>query len=271
MGQLYFSFFIYTLMMRELLVVFLFINCAIGCAQSGLKQSIGIPVKGYKMVWNDEFDGKKLNSQKWNHRGLGKREDAYITTQAVKLDGKGHLVIEVSRKNDSVQTGMISTENIFKTKYGYFECRARLAHAPGTISAFWLQSPKINTPNGTPEDDGVEIDIMEYFPHSIIDKVYHTIHWGGYGASHKVAGPVFGKLTSTPDDFHTFGFEWTENSYTTFVDGKKTYSGDELISHVQEFIVLSLGVNEKAAGPLKLKKTSNQFIIDYVRVYKKIK
>ena len=44
-----------------------------------------IPVKGYKLTWYDEFNGKQLNFNKWNHRGLGKREDAYITKDAVKL------------------------------------------------------------------------------------------------------------------------------------------------------------------------------------------
>lgn len=264
----YFPIFNGIVFMKGLVFILLLFNCTFKYSRSVVKQDAGIPVKGYTLVWNDEFEGNDLDTRKWNHRGLGKREGAFITKQAVKLDGKGNLIIEVFRQGDSVQTGMISTENIYKTKYGYFECRARFAHAPGTLSAFWLQSPKINNTDGTPKENGVELDIFEYFPHSNVSHVSHTIHWGGYGASHKIAGPVLGKLAPTPDDFHVIGLEWTENSYTTFVDGKKTYSGNELVSQIPEFIVLSLGVNEKAAGPLKL-KNSDKFIIDYVRVYKK--
>ncbi|MEO5562360.1 MAG: glycoside hydrolase family 16 protein, partial [Chitinophagaceae bacterium] len=109
-----------------------------------------LPVKGYSLTWSDEFDNAVASQKKWNHRALGKRDDAYIMKDAVKLDGKGNLIIEVSRRNDSVLTGMISTENIFETTYGYFECRVRFTHTPGTFPSFWLQSRTINEPNSTP-------------------------------------------------------------------------------------------------------------------------
>ncbi|TAH01144.1 MAG: glycoside hydrolase family 16 protein [Sphingobacteriales bacterium] len=229
-----------------------------------------IPVKGYKLFWYDEFDGKQLDLTKWNHRGLGKRDEAYITQNASTLNGKGQLVIETYIKNDSVFTGMISTENIFKTTYGYFECRVKFKQKPGTLSGFWLQSPLINNPEGTPETDGAEIDIFEYIPNANTGSVSHTLHWGGYSAAnHKVAGPVWGKLGKADNDFHTIGLEWTQNSYTTFVDGVVTYTGNQHISKMPEFIVLSLGVNALSAGPLNINSLPQQFIVDYVRVYKK--
>lgn len=228
-----------------------------------------IPVKGYKLVWNDEFDGENLDLKKWNHRGLGKRDEAYITKDAVSLDGDGHLIIEASIQGDSIHTGMISTENTYHLKYGYLECRAKLMPIRGTMAAFWLQSPKINNTSGEPATNGVELDIFEYFPHLNTQYVYHTLHYGGYGSSHKIAGPVLGLLSGSTDEFHTFGLEWTKNSYTTYVDGKKTYSGDILISQIPEFIILSLGINSLAAGPLDMAKLPCKFVIDYVRVYKR--
>ena len=255
--------------MLHTFILFIIIFC---CAIFNNNQLPNIPVKGYKLTWYDEFNGKQLNLSKWNHRGLGKREDAYITKKAVKLNGKGQLIIKAYAENDSVFTGMISTENIFKTQYGYFECRVKFVQTVGTISAFWLQSPLINTPNGIPEYAGAEIDIFEYFPHANKSSVAHTLHWGGYDAStHKVAGPVWGKLGQPLEGFHTIGFEWTENSYTTFVDGVVTYAGSENISKKPEFMVLSLGVNALSAGPLNIKSLPNKLIVDYVRVYKKIR
>ena len=228
-----------------------------------------IPVKGYKMVWKDEFDGDNLDLKKWNYRSLGKRDEAYITKNAISLDGNGQLIIEAFIRGDSIHTGMISTENTYHLKYGYLECRAKLMPVRGTMPAFWLQSPKINNTVGDPATNGVELDIFEYFPHLNTQYVYHTLHYGGYGSSHKVAGPVLGMLSGSPDEFHTFGLEWTKNSYTTFVDGIKTYSGDTLISQIPEFIVLSLGVNSLAAGPLDSANLPCKFVIDYVRVYKR--
>lgn len=237
--------------------------------QQSACQSDTIPVKGYTLVWSDEFDGNSLNTQKWDYRQLGLRNDAYNSKNAVWLDGQGHLIIEVSRRNDSVFTGMISTEKTFHTRYGYFECRVKLQTVPGTISAFWLQSPTINELNSNPQKNGVELDIFEYYAHSFTDQVAHSLHWGGYQATHHLEGPVWGKMANTSDSFHTIGFEWTENSYTTFVDGKKTYSGNSSISKVPEFLVLSVAVTQQAAGPLAITALPCRFTVDYVRVYKR--
>jgi beta-glucanase (GH16 family) len=235
------------------------------------KQDDKLPVKGYTLFWNDEFTSNVLDESKWNYRGLGKRDEAYISKEAVTLDGKGCLIIKAFRRQDSILTGMISTENIFSVCYGYFECRAALATTPGTFPSFWLQSPKINNEEGGTDINGAEIDIFEYFPHTNTDSVAHTLHYGGYRARHRVAGPVWGALQKTSGNFHTFGLEWTPVGYKTFVDGIQTFSGSQLISRVPEFIILSLGVSRAAAGPLQLSRLPDQFTIDYVRVYKKEK
>jgi beta-glucanase (GH16 family) len=228
-----------------------------------------IPVSGYRLFWNDEFTGHELNLRKWNYRGTGRRADATISEKAVSLDGKGRLIMEARSEGDSIITGMIATEHIFETRYGYFECRASLTSTPGIFPAFWLQSPAINNENGNPGNSGAEIDIFEYFPHAKKDFVAHTLHWGGYGNNHKVAGPVWAPLKKTKDGFHVFGLEWTPGSYTTFVDGTMTYTGQANISHVPEFLVLSLGINKQSAGPLDITNLPDRFIVDYVRVYKK--
>ncbi len=229
-----------------------------------------IPVKGYSIVWQDEFSGVNLDLTKWNYRGTGRRENAFIVPWTVKLDGRGCLVISAINRNDSVFTGMIATEHIKEFTYGYFECRAKFARTPGTISAFWLQSKTINWPASTPEKNGAEIDIFEFFPNANNSHVFHTLHWGGYEPGHhRVEGPVLGKLEPKGDDFHIIGMEWHENGYTLYVDGNMTYSGNSFVSHVDEFIVLSLGVNEGSAGRLKKGMLPDQFIVDYVRVYQK--
>lgn len=219
------------------------------------------------MIWNDEFDGSALDFSKWNYRAVGKRAQAFMTKNAVVLDGKGHLVIQVTRSGDSIKAGMISTENLFAVQYGYFECRARLTTTKGAFPAFWLQSPRISDESLNTEKSGAEIDIFEYFPHAKKDSVAHTLHYGGYGPQHRVAGPVWGALRKTADSFHTFGLEWTPASYRTFVDGNETFSGRQLISAIPEFIVLSVEVNTAAAGPLDVRNLPDSFIVDYVRVY----
>lgn len=232
-------------------------------------QADNIPVKGYTLVWQDEFNGNSLDKTKWDYRNTGKRRDAYNSRETVKIDN-GKLVIEVKRKKDSLLMGMIGTQGLFETRYGYFECKASLTNTRGVWPAFWLQSP-YNTDNSNPQDHGAEIDIFEYFLHEGKDSVSHTLHWGGYGATYKKFGPFYSPLKKTSDGFHTFGLEWTPDSYTTFVDGVPTHTGNRYISKVPQYMILSLEAEAKVAGPLEERKLPDRFVIDYVRVYKKVK
>ena len=253
--------------MKSTIVVFFVVLTTFAFVQE--KKQVGkIPVKGYELAWSDEFSGNSLDRTKWNYRATGKRGDAFNSRNAVCLDGKGNLVIEIKLKGDSVLTGMISTENLFETRYGYFECRAKLTKINGVWPAFWLQS-QFNKDHGTPEKNGAEIDIFEYFPNLKKDSVSQTLHWGGYGPTHKQSGVVWAALKKTADGFHSFGLEWTDEGYATYVDGVQTYKGSELVSKVPEFIILSVEANKQVAGPLNRNELPDKFVVDYVRVYKR--
>lgn len=254
--------------LMKLLIILLCLFVVFACLTTSRSNRQENPLQGYKLVWSDEFNGNSLDRTKWMYRGLGKRGDAFNTPEAIALNGKGCLVIKAFARYDSVFAGMIATEGLFAARFGFFECRAQLTNTMGMWPAFWLQSPT-NTDNSTPERDGAEIDIFEYFPHIRRDAVSHTLHWGGYKATHKVAGPVWAPLQKSNTGFHTFALAWTPESYTTFVDGVKTYSGNTLISHVSQFIILSVEANRQVAGPLNQKALPDSFVVDYVRVYKK--
>jgi beta-glucanase (GH16 family) len=230
-------------------------------------EATGIP-PGYQLVWSDEFNGNILDRSKWNYRGIGRRGDTYVSKSAVTFNGKGCVAIELFQSQDSLITGMISTDQLFETRFGYFETRASLPDVAGAWPAFWLQS-SANLENGEPNTHGVEIDIFEYFPHERKDAVSHSLHWGGYGKTHQHYGPFYSQLKPTKDGFHVFGLEWTATSYATYVDGVKTFTGDVHISQVPEFIILSFEADHKIAGPLQKQQLPKKFEVDYVRVYKK--
>src|SRR5699024_7174274 len=45
-------------------------------------------MKKFKIVWQDEFNGTKLNPKKWRYRDLGKvRSYATVSRDAIGLDG----------------------------------------------------------------------------------------------------------------------------------------------------------------------------------------
>lgn len=186
-------------------------------------------------------------------------------------------------------------EPTFMHRYGYYEVRCKLQKTHGWWSAFWLQSPSIGT-TYNPEWSGVEVDIMEYFGNMMLTS---GNFYGGYGEDLKTDARVHYDLKGTfydgeeprintdkfsyddfkkaEDEFHRFGLLWTENEYVFYFDGVETARTQKPISQVQQFILLTTEVqgyrqgnglrnNEEAE-----KSLGDSFIVDYVRVFDKVK
>jgi beta-glucanase (GH16 family) len=224
------------------------------------------PSKDYRPVWADEFDGERLDMTKWGYRGLGKRKKGVNVKEAVRLDGQGHLVITTRRVGDAYHTGMIGTQGKFETAFGYFECRVKFQDQPGHWSAFWLQSPTYGKVIGDPKACGTEIDIYEYLVR--YPDVHHiNLHWDGYGSHHKSHGRKH-KDASLPDGWHVIGLEWTPDAYAFFLDGKEVWRTDKAVSHVRQYIILSMEVADWG-GDIRKAKLPDSCTFDYVRVYRK--
>ena len=223
--------------------------------------------KDYQLVWNEEFDGSQLNLEVWNHRGLESvRKLGIVKAENSFLDGQGHCVIQLTKEGGQYHIGQISTMLSYLTRYGYFECRARMNHELGPHIAFWLQSPDMSK-GGDPATAGAEIDIFEYILPTP-DKIYHTIHYGGYAPEkHQQVGGV-AEMPGIQEGFHTFGLEWLEDEYIFYVDGKVTWRTKEAISNVSQYMILSLECTGWGGDPDKA-KLPDEVVFDYVRVYQK--
>lgn len=225
--------------------------------------------KDYKLVWNDEFNGNEMDSLKWQHRSLGKRFHGIVSKSSSYLDNKGHLVIEISKKDTIYYIGQVATQNTYLTTYGYFECRAQMNKERGPHVAFWLQSPTIKDTLDNPQKYGTEIDIFEYHTNEGTNKVYHNLHWNGYGKQHKHVGTKV-QIDSIDKGFHTFGLEWNEKEYIFYVDGKETWRTTEAVSQIPEYMILSAELSGWG-GDYSKSNFPDKVIFDYVRVYKKKK
>ncbi len=222
--------------------------------------------EGYELFWEDEFNGNELDKTKWRHRALGPRRAGFGTPDAVEVKD-GYMTINAYMENDTLKVGAISTEGIKGFKYGYFECRAQLPKTTGPWAAFWIQSPKISQ-GEDPGKFGTEIDIFEYFKDQGGDFVSHNLHWA-YGPNQKTSGAFLSKVEGIGEGFHTFAVEWTPEKYAFFVDGLKYYEYKNAISHIEESIIFSFEPCSEEG--LKTAALPDSFIVDYVKVYKKIK
>ncbi len=258
--------------MKQLLIILIVLFWAVtGIAQKKISNNALAQKKitpesmGYKLIWEDQFNGNQLDTTKWNVRGTGPRRIGYNSPEAVKVEN-GYLKLYALQKGDSILGSAVGTANHFSTKYGYFECRAKLQESIGVWAAFWIQSPEIS--NGeNPSLYGAEIDIFEYFKEIGADTITHALHWA-YGPNMHSIGPMKSYLKGLSKGFHTYGFEWTPEKYSFFIDGLKFHEQTVGISNIEEYMILSMELPEKRES---LAKTifPDVFTIDYVKVYKK--
>ena len=218
----------------------------------------------YKLYWQDDFKGTKLNENIWRTRN-GKRKQGYLHSDAISLTNNGTAKITVFKKDNKYYGGILDTKNKLKFKYGHFECRVKLQKQAGYHSAFWLQSKTVDIVGNT-ENTGTEIDIFEYLKRKG-DIVQHTLHWDGYGEHHKIEKKL-SNIKGLQAGWHTFSVTWTNKGYTFYVDGKKVWHTIKAISKVPQFILLS-SVITTWGGDITQVTLPDSLEIDYVRVFKK--
>jgi beta-glucanase (GH16 family) len=255
--------------------------------------------KEWDLVWNDEFDGDVLDESKWSFRlHLMHRRNEALTTEGVVLDGKSNLCLNLIEKDGQFSSPHLQTgENFmdrppesqekfhwpiaklaqpkFMTKYGYFEIRCKFQQQPGWWSAFWLQSP-IQGCCLDPGKAGIEVDIMENFTRD--GEFYNTLHWNGVAEDWQksTSGPLQ-VPPETLNEYHVFGVDWSQDGYVFYCDGKETWRFSDVVSHTEQFILVStecMGYRNNPNPPaneLLTAQLPDCFTIDYVRVFKSVK
>jgi beta-glucanase (GH16 family) len=235
-------------------------------AQNPVSQTRYNPAEmGYELVWEDQFNGDALDPRKWEVRGVGPRALGFVSPEAVKVED-GYLKLSAVKKDGRILLGAVGTQDRFMTRYGFFECRAKLQQSPGVWGAFWIQSTEISK-GEDPAIYGAEIDIMEFFKKLGTDIVSHNVHWA-YGPHQQSTHGMQSYLKGVSEGFHTFALEWTPEKYVFFVDGYKYYEVTVGISNIEEYLILSMEIPSEVKD---IEKTvfPDVFTVDYVKVYKK--
>ena len=222
---------------------------------------------GYRLVWEDEFEGAKLDPTKWRVRGVGPRGPAFVSEDAVEVKN-GYLWLHAKKQGEKMLGSAVGTQGLYTPRYGYYECRARLQKSNGVWGAFWLQSTEISK-GEDPAVYGAEIDVMECFRKLGNDIVSHNVHWA-YGPNQKSTRGMQSYLKGVGIGFHTFGVEWTPDKYVFYVDRLKFYEVTAGVSRIPEYLILSLEYPNNPAD-LAPMVFPDAFVVDYVRVYQRPK
>lgn len=253
----------------------------------------GLQAQRVEMVWNDEFDGSSLNREIWTAwSGTAfNNEQQFYTARTRNLDVQnGMLQITGLRENYNNRewtSARIKTQNAVDFRYGTIEIRARVPHGKGMWPAIWM------LPTGNeygPWPYSGEIDIMENRGHQP-DRFQQTIHYsavahpgsGNALADRRSLGDTFILPDSTSmNEFHTYGFEWTDSTLTWTFDGTEVYrltrgqieANAEVYPFDQEFyLILNLAIGGNYLGdeqPDSSTPDTNRMQVDYVRLYQDV-
>jgi len=192
---------------------------------------------GYSLVWGDEFDGIALDETKWNKVYTG-NELAYSTdTKDVMSVENGLLNLRVKRRADGESSYsfkydipmQLSTSQTMNYQYGYIEIRARVPYQKGLSSAFWFKSNgQLSKDSGTKLSETLaEVDMIETL--TFADRNTPNIHkWYNNGETllHTQYNSGTGNTRqqymfdseNLCDEFHIYGFEWTETEIKMYID-----------------------------------------------------
>lgn len=141
----------------------------------------------YELVWNDEFDGDRLDQQAWGYE-LGNvrgNEQQHYSSSAENVDVvDGNLVLtatdrpEVDQYRNTTRwganarlvkynSGSVRTEGREEFLYGRIEARMQLPEGKGAFPAFWMlgadfhMDGRVNMEQGYSWPSTGELDIME--------------------------------------------------------------------------------------------------------------
>jgi beta-glucanase (GH16 family) len=250
--------------------MFLALWVAVLCPVSGLgaAETALLPAppagKEWKLIWNDEFDGTKLDETKWNRLGDHPRKGGWWVKEDAYLSGQGTLLLRVRQDGERYTCGAVNTRGKFEHTFGCYVARCKMPKQPGHWPAFWLMCSGVGTV-GNEGRDGTEIDIVEIPWRD--GRITMNLHWDGYGKDHKNAG---GKQTTLPalvEGFHDYALLWTPEQYTFYVDGRevwRTKAGG--VSQVPEFVKVTEEIGTWG-GDIKKAVLPDYCEVDYVRVY----
>ena len=237
-------------------------------------------------VWDDwvaSFQGRKAGFLFARDNVVVRNGNLELTARLMREDEK--TVENLRRGFDTYATALVRRKE--KSFYGYYECRAKGMKAC-VCNAFWLYDPLSDRPEKKFRlgDFSDEIDIFEFFgkrgsiTNSGCERAYYT-------TVHRLATPylegiVHGGVVALPDkskttrvdfdfwaDYHVYGFDWSKEKLTWYVDGKEVFSRPNDVFHRPLHVTFDCEIMYNWMGEPDKSDLPQVFSIDYFRYWKR--
>jgi beta-glucanase (GH16 family) len=222
--------------------------------------------EGYQLIWEDNFEGNSIDESEWFYRRDLKMNSGQRPENVSIEDGKLKLAM---RKEDFLGyqytgAGIVSKR---RWQHGYYEVKAKLTHALGWHHAFWAQE-------GTGfltycYDRFMEIDALE--TESTKDSNHNLwIHQDGWSSKKRGWQSIHAKDLgfSASSGYHIYGYEYTSDGITFYVDGEKVYNINANEDDYKHY-ALNLWLTVIATHSDKKAELPVYDYYDYIRCYSK--
>lgn len=243
---------------------------------------------GWRLVWNDDFEGTRLDPTKWepevNGWGGGNEELQYYTDRPENIELSGGRLRIVARReaftgpegSRAFTSARLRTKGRAAWTYGRFEVRARVPCGQGIWPAVWLL-PEHNRYGGWAASG--EIDLLETVGNRP-NEVFGTLHYGGSWPKNVHSGKTYVLPAGRVDDgFRVYALEWTAGEFRWFVDGvcyqTQTEWGTDTAPYPAPFdqsfhLILNVAVGGRLPGnPDATTAFPAVLEIDWIRVFER--
>jgi beta-glucanase (GH16 family) len=245
----------------------------------------------YKLVWSDEFDKEGLpNEKKWNYEvggdGWGNNEKQFYMDKSLENSyvkgGKLHIVaLKKKQENCSYTSARLTTYQRFSLQYGKVEVMAKIPAGKGNWPAIWMLPVSVQARGINHEGWPLcgEVDIMEHVGKNQ-DQIHVSLHSELYNHLKGTQVTHFEKIKNATTEFHKYGIEWSEKFINFYIDDKLFYEAQKgADGHATNnegwpfdkpyYLILNLAIGGNWGADIDDSIFPNDFVIDYVRIYKK--
>lgn len=279
---------------KYIVAIFFILFLFSSCNKKQIPGSISKP--GWTLVWQDEFNYTGLpDAKNWGYEvghirnneqqyyTNARKENVWVENGVLTITGRKETFpnefykaasADWRYKNQTAQYTAASINTLGKAgwQYGRIEIKAKLPQGGGIWPALWMMGA--NRPQvGWPASG--EIDIMEFIGAKDPNTIYGTIHYKNDAKGHLSSG---GKTTSGKllKDFHIYAIEWDSTKIDLYFDDLKFHSFlINTAGNYQEtfrkpfYLLINMAMGGNWPGPVNDAILPQQYLVDYVRVYRK--
>jgi beta-glucanase (GH16 family) len=229
---------------------------------------------GWDLVFHDEFDGDSLNKGDWwAQEGTHGDELQYYTPRIENVFIKNGYLYLRAIKERYVDSLPYTSGEVFSSKeYGrghLVEVRCKIPKGKGLWHAFWFWSGH--------NVDYQELDVFEYWSYNTRRFCVTNHSWDAVNkkrtAEYRWIRPKTegGQRIDMSEHFFTYAAYWDDTVLKIMLNNKLVAQFTKDIPKEPFNIILNLAIYRDPKGkPYKDRVFPADFIIDYVRVYKRI-